>query len=248
MPMAQADTAGYAPANWGGGQIPEIGPASTVLGANDCHFGINVGTKIQEANVAKLIATGKKDLAQYGPRAIDMAKRGGIVAETIWDEWQNGKSPHSLELEKFLITFDDIGTTKAVKRGEYPVGAKISGDDVGGSPKYGGTDKSLASLETAMNLSTANDATGMQVGTRWSKISIESTVLNRGVVHFHLDGMGNVQALCQKQGDYGYNVTSRELRYVFRNWARISSYCRFYNGFWESNGDLSVVMVKAPWD
>jgi hypothetical protein len=48
-----------------------------------------------------------------------------------------------------------------------------------------------------------------------------------------------------KTGDYSHNVTSRELRYVYRNWDRFQDSVLFYNGY---NIDKKVVMVVPPWD
>jgi hypothetical protein len=86
-----------------------------------------------------------------------------------------------------------------------------------------------------------------QYGTRWSKVALEFTVKEGGRIHFHLDGMGNITTLLNKQGKHNYSVTTRELRYVYRNWDRLGSSVTFYNGYNDSSGIYKPVIVQHPW-
>lgn len=241
MPFADDNTAGFARAHVSGRDIPEIDYASGGLGSNDCHFGLN-------GDVSSVVGNG--DINFLGPRAIDLSVRGGIVAETLWEEYcNNPQGPHSKALAGFLLSFDDIGSSKilAQKNMRYPAGAKISGTDVGTHKKYraGANDKSMGSLTNS-----GKEGSLFQLGTRWSKIAIETTVRNKGTVHFHLDGMGDLHDIVNKQGDFSYNVTSRELRYVHRNWGRpeLKNLVVFYNGYRRtSGGTYKAVIVTCPW-
>ncbi len=84
-----------------------------------------------------------------------------------------------------------------------------------------------------------------QYGTRWSKTALEHTLESGGTIHFHLVARGDISQLLGKGGDYAYNVTARELRYIYRNWDRFESHVVFYNGY--TDGDKAVIMQK-PWD
>jgi hypothetical protein len=56
--------------------------------------------------------------------------------------------------------------------------------------------------------------------------------------------MGDISQITGKTGDYAYNVTGRELRYVWRNWNRFQSKVIFYNGY---TGSGHAVIVEPPW-
>ena len=74
----------------------------------------------------------------------------------------------------------------------------------------------------------------------------DSVQAARDTVAFdHLDGLGDISKILDKTGDYAYNVTARELRYVYRNWNRFSTCVVFYNGY--TTGGY-VVEVDKPWD
>lgn len=241
MPFADALTAGFAPAKFNGRDIPEMDVASGALGSVDCHFGIN-------GDVSAIVAD--DDLKILGPRAIDVSTRGGIVAETLWFQFQDNPNQGGA-LQGFITTFDDIGCSKAinpVKNNAYSPGSMISGTNVSGQEKYmpGATHKDMYSI-------TDLDVPGseFQLGARWSKVAIENTIRNKGTVHFHLDGMGNVHDIINRQGNFSHNVTSRELRYIYRNRGRpeLMSSVVFYNGYRKSSGGTyKAVIVKCPWN
>ena len=68
-----------------------------------------------------------------------------------------------------------------------------------------------------------------QYGTRWSKAALELALSHAGKrIHFHLDGMGDISQIINRTGDYAYNVTARELRYVYRHWQRFLWHVIFY--------------------
>ncbi|MBD9359157.1 hypothetical protein [Methylomonas fluvii] len=234
MGFALTDVCGFRPATYAGRPIPEKDLASGGLGKFDTHFGIN-------GDVSAIVNDG--DINTYGPRAIDLNQRGGIVAETLWNKWQD--NPSDSDVSGFLTFFEEVGGKKAPKNTQYPVGAKISGVDVGGDEKYkfGATNKKTSSISDENS-----EGAMFQLGTRWSKVALEHTVKNGGRIHFHLDGMGDISDLLNKLGDFNYNVTTRELRYVYRNWIRLGKSAIFYNGFSKtSSGIYKAVIVDRPW-
>lgn len=241
MPFAAPLTAGFAPAKFNGRDIPEKDVANGALGSVDCHFGIN-------GDVSAFVSDAPLNI--FGPRALDVTVRGGIVAETLWLEFCNNGT-QSMALQGFLTTFDDIGCSRAinpVKGNAYSPGSKISGVDVGGHEKYipGATHKGIVSITQE-----SDEGSLYQLGTRWSKVAIENTLRGGGRIHFHLDGMGNIHEIINAQGDYSHNVTSRELRYIYRNRGRpeLMKAVVFYNGYWISGGGTrKAVVVECPWN
>ena len=229
----------YHPATYNGRKLVEKGVATEPLSPNDIHFGIN-------GNVAALVADGS--INGYGPRAVDMAERGGDVAETLWNQFQaNPTGLHAGTLASFLTFFDDIGSKKAPKSENYPSGAMMEPTvPLGGQPKYrtGATDKTMASLAPPRSV-----GPGVQMGTRWSKVSLEMAIHDGGKVHFHLDGMGDIANTIGKVGGHNYSVTSRELRYVYRNRNRKAffNHVIFYNGFYKIAGKYCPAIVEPPW-
>jgi hypothetical protein len=116
----------------------------------------------------------------------------------------------------------------------YPVGAKKSRVDISNQPKYlpGATSKKEC-------------AEFMQWGTRWSKAELFLALKKyNSMIHFHLDGMLDIYNVVTKMGNYGFNVTSRELRFVFRYWREFQGHVRFYNGY---DRNFNVVEVQCPW-
>ena len=239
MPLAASNVCGYAPATYGGRVIPEKAPATIKLSQDDTHFGIN-------GSVSAIVSNSK--INRFGPRAIDLQVRGGKVAESLWQEFKSNPSSMSSQLTGFLTLFDDIGSNKAPKSEDYPSGAKISGVNVAGDRKYkvGAIDKTMTNIQRG-----SVGGTRYQLGTRWSKVALEMTVRQRGKIHFHLDGMGDVKDILEKSGDYSHNVTSRELRYIRRNWTRrdFRESVVFYNGFKQSSGGVfQAIVVSTPWN
>jgi hypothetical protein len=236
------DVCGFAPATYAGAPLGELQGAVGTLGETDMHFGLN-------GSVATV--TGAIPFSGYGPRAIDIARRGGTVAEVIWMLHKKGTSTDEEDaaLDSFIAFGDSFGKSKTrTKPDVFPKGARmlfqgkvVSMED---KPKYtSGTDKSWESMDETH-----------QLGTRWSKTAIEQTVAQGGRVHFHLDGMGDIAAIIGKTADAAYNVTSRELRYVYRNWARLKDKVVLYNGFYAlSSGapmsptTLAAAIVAPPW-
>lgn len=234
-----SDVCGFAPATYNGSKLVEKGVATEALSAKDIHFGVN-------GDVSALVANG--NINGFGPRALDIAERGGDVAETLWFEYRhNPQGPYSAGLGGFLTFFDDIGRKKAPGSESYPASAHVTPQQaVSGHAKYktGATDKTRASLAPPTQL-----GSGYQFGTRWSKVSLEMAIRKGGKVHFHLDGMGDIADTLQKQGQYNYSVTSRELRYVFRNSKRKAffNHVILYNGYYKIAGKYRPAIVAPPW-
>lgn len=265
MCCALPSTDGYAIANYGGAPIPEIGIAGGTLHETDCHFGIN----------GYVASVSRSALSGAGPRAIDMETRGGIIAEHLWEEYKSKPATYSGDLQQFLITFHEVGETSLLDKGkyyQYPQDAKITKplpaptgnnnnaklgksektddvtQDVTGDLKYlpGKANKTMKSIVPA-NAGLFGQGGIHQLGARWSKVAIERTILLKGRIHFHLDGMGDIRAILLKQGDHSHNTTSRELRYIFRNWGRtdVQKSSKFYNGY-DDKG--RAVLVACPWN
>lgn len=213
---------------------------------HDIHFGICSN------NFDKYVAD--TSLKGWGPRILDISKRGGRTAEDSWDllkhkigktgaedevNLQALKDGKKIASPGFADFFEKFGGDQPIKPGKdvYPKGAMISGKLVEGQPKYQSTAK------TKLAIGIVNP--GFQYGTRWSKAAIEFAAQDPwGMIHFHLDGLGNIEEVLKKTGDYSHNVTARELRYVYRNWDRFSESVFFYNGY---TLGLEVVQVAPPW-
>lgn len=244
-----------------------------LLSSDDVHFGIN-------GDVSEYISGRRKDsygrqINIYGPRALDIAVRGGKVAETLWAEFKDKEaeelSDEALkESGEFLESFDEIGEEKKLEGKRkgwkyktkkmqmvYPKGAKLTRrskitgrlatESIAGHEKYakGAKDK------TYDHVSKRRDQIGavFQMGARWSKVAIESTIKKGGTVHFHLDGLESISDILSKKGKYNYNTTARELRYVFRNWHRenFRKSVIFYNGYYKMSDEYRPVIVDPPW-
>ncbi|MGH8147481.1 MAG: FYVE zinc finger domain-containing protein [Rhodanobacteraceae bacterium] len=220
-----------------GNAIPELGVAtSNPLDVNDdIHFGINLDLAAYRALYADLDDTDplEDDLVGLGPRTIDIKRRGGRTAEDDWfiDQGSARARPQrDMDLNRYN-RFNRL----LIKSRNFPLGAHISGHNVGGTPK----DYSKGATGTKA------DAGGLEMGTRWSKTALESALARpTGIIHFHLTGMGNVGDIFGKTGNFSHNVTSRELRYVKRFWLRFQDRVIFYNGY---SSALLPVIVLPPW-
>lgn len=236
--LAMPFTLDAAPARFRGAAIPELGiVAQGRLPDKDCHFGIMPPLK----PTTQLPGTLPLRLAMYGPRGLDLHNRGGIVAEFLWERRTDDPSTEPDEVKAFLVSIDDLFATVEVQNQNFAAGSKMNGVDVSGNQKYA----AFPGFKSWHNL-TASEAAGSetQFGTRWSKVALETTRIAGGVIHFHLDGMGEIDDIISKQGDYSQNVTSRELRYLYRNWSRFKNCCLFYNGF---DVNSRAVYVRCPW-
>lgn len=235
MPFAQALTRTVAPATLNGAAIPEVGVARNIALSvlNDIHFGMNLGDGTH-ALYADLDATVplERDLIGLGPRTIDIKRRGGRTAE---DDWfiAAGRVRARPQKDMDRVRFDNFNRKLAIKP-NFPVGAHISGVDVGGTVK-----------EAAPGATHKHQHTGLQMGTRWSKTALESALsAGTSTIHFHLTGMGDLAGPLGKTGNFSHNVTTRELRYVRRFWLRFQTKVIFYNGFTPA---LLPVIVVPPW-
>jgi hypothetical protein len=212
----------------------------------DIHFGMNAPMGVVEAQ------PGCPPLTPYlktlGPRAIDIANRGGRVAEETWHFFnpatyvgEQGYAEVQLVGQPGFrsSTLTNInnwaGSLKTVKeKMSYPYGAKNNKADISFQMKY------------APGATTKRDHNGfIQWGTRWSKAELFLALKKyNSVIHFHLDGMFEIYDVIMKLGEYGFNVTSRELRFVFRYWQEFRGHVRFYNGY---DRNFNVVEVQCPW-
>lgn len=214
--------------------IPEIGAAlaGALDNMNDVHFGINNDDFDALLNLGN---PAEADLQGLGPRILDIKNRGGRTAEDTWFALQHLMPRQRPATPGFQAYYDILNQSKPINKQTFPVGAKLSNVDVGGQKKY---------QDGAVNKG-GNYAHVMQMGVRWSKTALEHVLaMGRGRIHFHLDGMGSISDIVDRTGGYGYNVTSRELRYVHRNWGRFKRVVTFYNGY--SAGGMAV-MVQPPW-
>lgn len=237
MPLAQGMTRGVGLATMNGAAIPEVAvAANTPLDvSDDIHFGINLDDAAYPALYADLDAAVamENDLIGLGPRTIDIKRRGGRTAEDDWfiDQGSARARPQTDMDTARYNRFNRI----PIKSHHFPVGAHISGVNVGTTAKD----------YTSNNTGNKEDAGGLEMGTRWSKTALESALARpTGIIHFHLTGMGDLAGPLGKAGNFSYNVTSRELRYVKRFWMRFQDRVVFYNGY---TAGLSPVIVLPPW-
>jgi hypothetical protein len=235
--VAQANTRGVGLATMGGAAIPEIGAAPDIQldPLYDIHFGVNLPAGTHPALYADL---GPDDLDQdlegLGPRTIDIKRRGGRTAEDDWYIAQ-GEARARPKSNMDDAAYKAFNERRPIKRADFPAAAMLGNAAVGNQAKD----------YTEHNTNTKYDAGGLEKGTRWSKTALEKALsYGRGNIHFHLDGMGNLAGIFDKTGGYGYNVTSRELRYVKRFWMRFQWKVIFYNGY---TGALLPVIVYPPW-
>jgi|GEM_PF-1691595 len=237
MPLAQANTRGVAPATMGGQTIPEIKVADNIALSDmeDIHFGMNIDDAVNPGLYADLDAGDPRDadLIGLGARTIDIKRRGGRTAEDDWFIYQGDVRARGLK-GMDGVKFQTFNQARPIKNRQFPVGARLGNANVGGMNK-----------EYNLGAATKADTYGLEMGTRWSKTALEYSLAHgAGKIHFHLDGMGDLAGVFDKTGDYGYNVTSRELRYVKRFWMRFQHKVIFYNGYAPS---LRPVIVCPPW-
>ncbi len=247
---------GFPQATYDGFLPPEVGTGTGTLSSKDTHFGLNGAFTLPPCDTAEQGAEMEK-YKTFGPRIIDKVFRGGDIAESLWDEFKkNPDDKSNAALSGFLSFFDDFSGSQEVKEGKtnYPEKARIDGMDYGGRPKY----KEAGEGKTMANISPEGGIFSSQLGTRWSKIAIEKTIHNGGTVHFHLDGMGNLYNLIHKRAihNHSHSVTTRELRYIIRNYFRKTKlpkgvtqfwHCvKFYNGYDEYRQPIEVDL-SACW-
>ncbi|MGA2118608.1 MAG: FYVE zinc finger domain-containing protein [Bryobacteraceae bacterium] len=220
-----------------GVDIDEIGPVDNATALDDMcdvHFGIN--TDHYDDEIDDTIQA-QADLEGLGPRILDILNRGGRTAEDTWFIIEHGRARTRGATPGFENFYVQFNRKKKVTNFTFRPGSKISGVDVSGTEKY---------KPGAVHKGEKDKVEGLQYGTRWSKTALEHAANStRGNIHFHLDGMGDINALITKDSNFSHNVTSRELRYVFRNWPRFEHKVIFYNGF--TALPYRAVMVEPPW-
>jgi hypothetical protein len=220
--LALPETRGIAPATLNAQPIREIQVAPDFLlnDMTDVHFGINIKSVVHpdlydgfepltDARDAALLLWGG-----LGPRVIEMKRRHGRAAEHDFVSFVTMLGKSGLDETKV----EDFNKKIAVAKPDYPADAQFNNSPVTGNKGYLGATKDTA-IDT-------------QGGLRWSKTALEYTIASGvGRVHFHLTGMGELSGILDKKGGYGFNVTSRELRYLWRWWMRFQDKVTFYNGY-----------------
>ncbi len=240
----------FALAVYNGSALREIGAVNNSVALSedkDIHFGLNGGQFTDESTAIGYKIVSSLFCKDLGPRIIDVANRGGRVAEYNWfkDEngydIKNGSTSHSLwdcltkaKFKAFnqALPITSVQDNRSLKK--FPLFAKLGSNPVGGTNRY----KSSAT--------TKFDCDGLQMGTRWSKSALEYALKHGHTIHFHLDGLGDLKNLLQKKFlksdltsskiseegyNYNYNVTGLEFRYLFRHWVRFKGHVKFYNGY-----------------
>lgn len=245
MAFAQLVTRGVGLAKFNNLPIPEIGPApdTALSNSDDIHFGINIETNANPGLYHDFDPVIDKDLLTIfgglGPRAIEIRRRGGRTAEHdfVYSREPSAavRGPQGLD----EANVDKFNQKLPVKNIKFPTTALYSGNTV--KSEFGTRNKGGKGAHPT----TKAEYTDMAGGTRWSKTALEDA-LGRltGKIHFHLTGMGELAGIFNKSGNYSYNVTSRELRYVRRMYFRFQHKIIFYNGY---NSTLKAVMVYPPW-
>ena len=249
MPLAINGFKGVALATKGSGiAMAELSPVNNNVKLNDLwnvHFGINTNNYNDEIDDTDPM---QKDLEGLGPRILDTINRGGRTAEDTWFSIEGGQMRQRGETPGFEDFYDRFNRKRKIKKYNYPPGAKINNVDVSGSAKYAAdaVHKGQKNKYADIVLPPNPNPMDLQYGERWSKIALEHAAATpQGHIHFHLDGMGNINDLIVKHSQYSHNVTSRELRYVHRNWPSFQHKVIFYNGYTAS--PYRAVMVEAPW-
>jgi hypothetical protein len=89
---------------------------------------------------------------------------------------------------------------------------------------------------------TGNTAIAIWIDTRWSKTERagpkprSSTLMDCWrMIHFHLDGLGNINDILDKTGDYSHNVTARVLRFVYRNLDTLPEFRAVLQGLYQGS-------------
>jgi FYVE zinc finger len=256
MSIAQSVTRGVARANIGGSEIPEvsISPDTALSNTEDIHFGINIECQLDMFNnpITPLyqgfdynVALDRDLMTVFnglGPRSLEIKRRGGRTAE---HDFEYNRDPQAQarglrRVNSGLIT--TFNSKLDAKKPNYPLVAKRTEGgvtaDLSGQPKEYGA-PSGATLKKS-------DADGSQFGARWSKSALEHALgFNAGKIYFHLTGLGDVHVLLDKSGNYGFNVTARELRYIRRFWVRFHRKVVFLNGY--TPPPEKAVIVYPPW-
>jgi len=255
MPHA-IDRSGIVPemslANYNGHEIPEIG---VIVGRNtlniehDIHFGMNARMTAISGQGGCPVLT--PYLQILGPRAIDIANRGGRVAEDTWfynfkqayrnfPEVQATQNDFRKDIPNMIYDWNMRCILKPNKR-NYPAGANYTDAlgqiiDLSGQARYykNAIHKGFYKIQE------------MEKGVRWSKSELWFALKSfNSNIHFHLDGLGNVFDVINKIGQYAYNVSPRELRFVHRYWNEFRGFVHFYNGY---DAGFNVVEVQCPWE
>lgn len=236
--------------------IPEVALAEGKLDDyTDFHFGIcsdafdgilslsSGGWQNVSDRTQKRLFRLDEDLKGLGPRILDIKTRGGRTAEDSLHEELHGRGTRARG-GKLMEMRGQIATdaTKSIKPGKdvFPLGARRFD---GGTQQV----ESVAGQGKYIQGATHKDQTMdyVQMATRWSKAALEVGLSTPGKhIHFHLDGLGDISDIIGKAGDFSYNVTARELRYIYRNWIRFQRGVIFYNGY---TGDGKAVIVEPPW-
>lgn len=206
----------------------------------DVHFGINNDNfnPLLFGQAPNLMG----DLEGLGPRILDIINRGGRTAEDTWEKLvvDPSRDRTRAPTPNFQEFFDRFNEDKIVRNDLYPDGALQSGKRVAGKRRY-----ARSGVNKLQGLNFRGRHRGLQYGTRWSKTALEHARQHNGHIHFHLDGMGDLSLVLTKRGNFSHNVTSRELRYVFRNWQEFHRCTTFYNGYDRTNN--RAIAVEPPW-
>ncbi len=239
---------GFPLATWGATPITFNERVATHrLGLLDVHFGRNWSPEhvipfLYREHV-------NNEYGNYGPRAFDINHRGGTVAEKPWEEWK--KNPQALQDSGFVTFFNDFNNTPPAHK-KYGPGSVVGQNiPLEGVHKYSQTDHHGQIEVTADNkgkeIGYVDIPVLSQFGMRWSKTALEWTRQKmHGMVHFHLEGLGDIQAIIGREPDlaFGYNITARELRYLQRNWQNFRLLTCFYNGY---DAEYKAIQVNCPW-
>ena len=244
MALAQHDLfdgAGFPLATWNGVPITRGQRKATHrLSALDVHFGRDwkPAGKVPE----RLNGYVEAPLHKYGPRCLDIKNRGGTVAELMWEAWK--KNPEEVRISGFLSFFNEFSSRPPSSQNFEKKGSMFGEVDFKGAQKYSQNQhRGQLSIEGDKGIDSGFGP--FQFGVRWSKAALEWTRKNHGMVHMHLEGLGDIFNIIIRGGDnYSYNVSQRELRYVYRYRNTFEPLTCFYNGY---DKEFNAIQVDCPW-
>lgn len=243
MGLAQRDLLeGFPLATWNGRPITKGERIAThQLSDLDVHF----GRDWKPAGVVppRLANRVEAPLHKYGPRCIDIKNRGGTVAELMWEKWR--EHPNQVDVSGFLSFFNEFNDRPPSSLNFEKEGSMFGEIDCKGGQKYT-QQKHRGKLNiNEEGVGTDSGYGPFQFGVRWSKTALEWTRKNHGMVHMHLEGLGDIFNIIIRGGDsYSYNVSQRELRYVYRYRNVFESMTCFYNGY---DANFKAIQVDCPW-
>lgn len=220
-------------AKWDGTDFAEKGIAKQQLTDADFHFGINC--EHCPANEFKFSG----NVYKFGARQVDQQTRLGLILEDpLFNDFCESKKPASMRKASGQNN-PNVQSVRDFWNERFK----------GKMPKEGrsGQDRDYNSAITGK----VENNCGTNFNERFCKTALSWVAEKKqGRIHFHLDGMGDIAGIVHKLKEknlYANAITSRELRYVYRNWSTLSKCTVLYNGYVEDGGKWYPMIVEPKW-